>query len=230
MEDTDDSGLPEAFFSIDCELDGPNPLQHSMRSLGIAVFISPHQLIDTWYATIHPQQDERGQPFPVHPNTKKWWDRFPAQWQEVNARCLTPTEAMLSLANWLKKYERTRAIKWVASPSCVDFLFVKSYYEKYGPIDKMEMGFYCHDLTSLLRSYCLIHNITDQKKFTRMLAGNYAHTQHHALDDAIYQGHAYMNLRSLLQRNNYKRVDQIHTAQGTMVQITTDTYFISNVQ
>jgi hypothetical protein len=204
----------EAFCSFDVELDGTNPLEHSMRSIGIGLFVeskgeskdktvNPNQtfsLIDTFYKTLQPQEHANGTAFKPDSNIMcDFWNQHPEQWKAVNTLTQTPKTIMFLLARWLEKYQKLYTIKWVASPANCDWMWLKSYYERYGPAKKPSLGHYCHDLSSLLRAYMLCHNIKDKTAFMQNLSENSPYT-HHALDDAICQGKIYMNLRFLLRK------------------------------
>lgn len=198
---------PALYCSFDIEADGTNPMQHSMLGFGAALFSeNPHiTLIDTFECTLTPQIDEKQQPFLSNPKTMdEFWKHHPKQLEFVRANTQTPAQAMNALANWLRKYDKYD-IKWVARPANCDWMWLKCYYEKYGPSDKPDIGYYCHCLSSLIRAYCLIHNIYDQKKFMLALSGNYAYT-HRAIDDATAQGVCYMNLRRLLNRKCHEKI------------------------
>ena len=206
---SDMNGKIPAFLSFDVELDGPTPMCHSMLSLGIALFTENTGIVDTFYLTLFPQKNEKNEYYPPSTVTmENFWRRFPNEWKHVNQNQVEPSEAMSQLANWLFKYHHMYEFKWVASPSCSDFGWLKCYYEKYGPPQKIDIGHYCHDLSSLFRAYCLCHNISDTRGFMKLLAGD-AIYNHHALYDAIYQGRVYMNLRRLLNKQCVEKIDYI---------------------
>lgn len=193
------------FASFDCELDGTNPMQHSMRSIGVAIF-EDHNVrpLRTFYATLKPQVDAC-----VNPHTMSaFWDRFPKQWEEVNTNTIEIADAMSQFSDFLKSCSGTQHNKiiFVASPANQDWMFLKCYYEKYGPVEKYDIGFFCHDLASMLRTYIRMCRIANEEAFKHSLAGNniYDHT---ALHDAIYQGVMYVKLRILL--------DSLHLTCGS---------------
>lgn len=191
---------PSAYFSIDGEFDGTNPLQHNMRSIGLALFTDRAGCIDQFYQNILPQTDAQGQAFPPDPLTmQNFWNQRPDLWSAVQDGAVTPQVAMSNLAAWLSKHNKFRFL-FVAKPAACDWMWFKCYYEKYGPPDKPDIGYYCHDLSALLRAYFLTHNIvgsTDQARFVAALSGGAPYT-HRADEDALYQGYMYMNLRRLL--------------------------------
>jgi hypothetical protein len=217
---------PSAFCSFDIEADGTNPLEHSMRSLGIGLFSEDSGLVDTFYKTIQPQKHSDGTRFSTDPIVMKdFWEKHPAQWKEVNHNAQEPSTVMYLLSRWLEKYKRKYTIKWVARPSNCDWMWLKSYYEFYGPPRKPPIGHYCHDLSSLLRSYTLCHNVVDKKNLIQKLSSNFPYT-HNALDDAICQGHIYMNLRTLLNHNAKHNFSYIVPHKGMDILVTSQAYIL----
>lgn len=194
------SNKTSAFASFDVETDGNNPMQHSMRSIGIALF-SGHtsKMVDTFYVTIKPLPG-----YTVEPSCMiNFWDKHPNQWESVNTDTVDVKDAMTSLSNWLLKHSKHYCIKWAAGPCNFDWMFLKCYYEKYGPINKYDIGFFCHDITSLIRAYIVMHNIKNKREFMTSLSNEHEYT-HNALDDAIYQGVSYMSIRNLLSFTKIK--------------------------
>jgi hypothetical protein len=186
----------ELFASFDVETDGSNPLQHSMRSIGIVVFNRRSEVVGTFYTTLLQQAN-----CTVDPKCKRaFWDLYPQMWQEVNTNPQTIAIGMQRLSNFLKTLGHCN-IKWVASPANFDWMWLKCYYEKYGPADKQDIGFFCHDLVSLVRSYTLLQGIKNKTTFLTSLSDGCART-HNALDDAMCQGVIYMNLRKLLTQRS----------------------------
>ena len=194
-EDNGQSILPPVYASFDIEANGTNPLQHSMLSLGIALYTDT-RLLDVFYVKISPQV---GSVEDVN-TMQNFWAKHPDQWKEVTTDASTPEKSMTMLSNWLKQYNQIFSIKWIARPANCDWMWLKCYYERYGPPDRPNIGYYCHDLSSLLRAYSLCYKIRDKKTWMNQLAQNLPYT-HNALEDAIYQGTMYMNLRKLFDRN-----------------------------
>jgi hypothetical protein len=199
---------PEAFCSFDTEIDGTNPLEHSMRSIGIGLFIQNTEtldieLIDTFYKTLLPQERSNGSKFQPDPRVMKdFWDKHPIQWKAVNEKPQSPTTVMYLLSRWLNKHSQNYQITWVASPANCDWMWLKCYYEFYGPSNKPSLGYQCKDLDTLIDMYMTYHRLNESKiEFKKRLSQNNPYT-HHALDDAVCQGYIYMNLRNLLQQQN----------------------------
>jgi len=211
-------GGPEPLYaSLDVEYDGNTPVHHSMLSMGIAVFKEGlKDPVDQFYVTIKPQQDCNPDPECI----RKFWARYPEQWREVNTDAKEPVEAMRLLNKWLLKIRlQGQVLKWVAGPANNDWKWLDFYWHKYGPPDKEEIGFFCHDISSLNRGYIIHNNITDKKKFREAITEDRKYT-HRAIDDAICQGTMYMNLRRLLNKEAQCKKSFVESYNGKPVLVT----------
>ncbi len=212
---TNRSKTPEVYLSVDIESDGNNPYNFSMRSIGISAFVeNQDEPIDTFYRTMYPQKKADGRRFtPEKKCMDEFWAIHPDAWNEVNTDKIEPEEAIQQLIIWLCKFNEYRII-WIASPACFDWMFLKYYYEKYGEPykNKPDIGFYCHDLSSMSLVYRKCMGIRNKNFFYRSLAGDRKVKDHHALHDSKFQGISYMNLRKLLRNasNKVKTQTQVY--------------------
>lgn len=190
---------PSAFASFDVELNGPNPLQNSMLSIGVALFVEHVGLIDKFYKNVKPRPGTNADPKTM----EEFWYKNPIQWEKVNKNPCTHEEAMTDLSNWIATHSKTYKLKWVAKPSCVDWMWLKCYYDTYGPVNKPDIGFYCDCLATMLKTYFLVYPPQEKNECIARLANNLPYT-HHALDDAIYQGTIYMSLRKIFNQTKYE--------------------------
>jgi hypothetical protein len=71
---------PSAFASFDVELNGQNPLQHSMLSIGVALFVEHVGLVDRFYRNIKARPGTMCDPKTM----ENFWRFYPAQWEMVN--------------------------------------------------------------------------------------------------------------------------------------------------
>jgi hypothetical protein len=190
---------PSAFASFDVELNGQNPLQHSMLSIGVALFVEHVGLVDRFYRNIKARPgttcDQK--------TMENFWRLHPAQWEKVNTNQVTHEEAMSELSKWIAIHSKTYRLKWVAKPSCVDWMWLKCYYDTYGPEDKLDLGHYCDCLGTMLKTYFFLYPSRDKKDCVAKLANHLPYT-HDALEDAIYQGTIYMNLRKIFHTTKYQ--------------------------
>lgn len=191
---------PSAFVSFDVELDGPNPMQFSMLSIGLAVFVEEHgtRPIDTFYTNIQARPGLKAD----EKTMEEFWNKRPILWKHVQQNAVPHQEAMQKLGHWLSSIHEKYTLKWVARPACVDWMWLKCYYESFGPPEKPDIGFQCQCIDTMLKTYFLVYPVRDKKDCTNKLANNLPYT-HHALDDAIYQGTIYMNLRKIFNHTKY---------------------------
>ena len=195
------STLPAAYVSFDAEMDGTNPMQNSLRSIGLALFVEHVGLVDTLYMNVLPRANTA-----PNPKTMRWWARHPDQWKTVNEQPLPPETAMSKLTDWLQHHGQSYTLKWVARPACVDWMWLKCYYETFGPHSKPDLGYHCHCLTTMLRTYFLVYPVRNKKPVMAELSANLPYN-HNALDDAICQGTIYMNLRKIFNQTKYQFYD-----------------------
>ena len=123
---------------------------------------------------------------------------------------LTPVNAMTSFLHWMKRFS-VREVKWIASPASFDWYFLKFYLSKYTPqypLTRQILGFYCLCLDSLLRCYLQMCGIVDRKKFMDSLVDSRAKYTHISVDDAVFQGYVYMQLRTLISQHR-RRHDRL---------------------
>jgi len=194
--------LPPAYCSFDVEMDGNNPMLNSMRSIGIALFTEKDGKIDSLYMNIMPRPETKPNPKTM----RDFWERHPQQWKCVNENPLRPEAATANLASWLRYHEKSYTLKWVARPACVDWMWLKCYYETYGPAVKPDIGYYCHCLSTMLRSYFLTYPVRDKRAVMAELSNNLPYN-HNALDDAVCQGTIYMNLRKIYNQTKHQFYD-----------------------
>lgn len=187
----------ELFLSFDVETDGNNPYQHSMRSIGIAAFVENNITpISTFYCNLSRRQNA----VEDKECMSKFWNKRKHLYNNLQTNCSTPEQSMYNLSQWLKKLKSYR-ICWIASPSNFDWMFLKCYYEKFGPKHKPRIGFFCQDLQSMETTLRLIMNGTNfsSKQFKSFLSLHHP-TTHHSLDDAIRQGVRYINVRYIIKQ------------------------------
>lgn len=202
-EFTEKKMIPEFYASIDCEFDGTNPVQHSMLAYGVAIFAfrESHEHVKplaTCYAKLLPQHGATQK----ESTMRNFWDKNPAAWKEVTTNMQTPESAMSQVAQFLQDFmlqNPNSKLKFIATPGAQDWMFFKTYYDRYAPPDSFDIGFYCEDFMPAIREYCKFVRIKDVQTFYKTLAENNTY-DHTALHDAIYQGVAYINFRFLSKK------------------------------
>jgi hypothetical protein len=182
-----------------------------MRSIGLVLLVEKpnanqkYKVISSFYETIQPRPECK----PDHKCLEEFWQHHPQEWEHVNADPKPVDEVMEKLSRWLQKQSLRYNLKFVAGPCNVDWMFLKCNYEAFGPADKHDIGFFCHDLTSLKRGYMLLHCITDKHAFSARISDGLPY-RHNALDDAMYQGVSYMNLRYLFSCSSLRHHRPYH--------------------
>lgn len=178
----------EVFVSTDIETDGFLPGINSMLSFGSAAFSAEGRLIDTFEANLEtlPAAEQ-------NPITMKWWEQFPDAWEKTRHNPRAPEEVMPGYVRWLENLPGKPA--FVGYPATFDFPFIAWYLARFA--GKNPFGFAAIDIKTyamaLLRRPWF-HATSKQTLPTRWFEPDLAHT-HVALDDAIEQGHLFMNMR-----------------------------------
>jgi DNA polymerase III epsilon subunit-like protein len=177
------------YISLDIEADGPVPGLYSMISLGAVAFQNGQEVAE-FYKTMDPLPDAT-----QHPDTMKFWARFPEAWEEVNTNTVNPGFAMLAFHNWLSDLRNSRGggLTAVGYPAAFDYMFVNWYMVNF--LNQNIMGFSALDIKSyaaglLRRRYrkTVKHEMPEE-----WFEGLPEHT-HIAIDDAREQGMLFMNI------------------------------------
>lgn len=188
------------YAAIDGEYDGTNPLQHSMRALAIAVYEHPGAAPRPCVASIYRKLLPREGTSPSPETMREFWAKHPAQWAEVNANCVTPQQAMSDVAAFLGDIAaRYAQVVFVAKPAAQDWMFFKCYYGLFAPPGSFDIGFRCVDIMPRIEQYCIDFGIANPKRLYMDLCQGMAYT-HCALDDAMCQGHAFVEFLRRLRR------------------------------
>jgi len=181
--------LPVLYASFDVESDGNNASQHSMISLGICFLTRDNVIIDEVEYHIYPRLDRYYdkncvRDFWMHPEQKE-------AWSFIFTNQITAAQAMHDLANRLSALHGHYHIEWVAAPSCFDWMFLKSYYEEFGPVDKPPLSYKCADIGSEMKSMSVVMNMRLDNFMRHFRPIN--PKPHFALYDARTQGQMYVN-------------------------------------
>lgn len=184
---------PVAYLSFDVETDGPTPLKNSLLSVGIVIFDEDSTEISSLKVNI------KRRPAGVeNPATMKWWNTQPDAWTACHLDVIDPGEAMYQIAKFIRVFSGLFELRWVAGPAAFDWMFLKCYYDRYGPPDRPDIGYSCHCLSEVKR---ICHDLLEDATIEQYLSSAtpaLSHT-HDALDDAREQGYTYLALRQLLR-------------------------------
>lgn len=188
-------------IAIDAELDGPTPMQHSMRSLSAVAFTDHHLFATPFYVRLTPQIGAQ-----THPDQMKFWEAHPEAWNECLRDPISPEEGMNLFSQWLAWFQEQPDcnITFVAQPASVDFMFLKCYYERYGPVEKTPLPYYCQDFVAMRFMYRLLTQ-TSKTKLAELLSVHNPRP-HHADADALQLAHMCGKLRRLVKRIAHRKV------------------------
>jgi hypothetical protein len=183
------ASLPKLYASFDVESDGGNASQNSMLSLGICFILGDGKIIDEVEYHMFARKDRTYEPRCM----SEFWMR-PEQklaWEHVHQGRISPQEAIMDLAQRLAFLQQSYTVEWIAYPSCFDWMFVKSYYDEYGPENRPELGYYCTDIGSEMRSIARAMNKSAAEVTNYFKPHN--PQPHLALSDARTQGKMFVN-------------------------------------
>ncbi|MFL6227209.1 MAG: exonuclease [Pyrinomonadaceae bacterium] len=172
--------MPEIYVSTDIEADGPVPGLYSMLSFASAAFRADGEMISTFSANLEtlPGAAE-------HPETMRFWERFPEAWAASRESQQPPEVAMRDYCAWLETLPGEPV--FVAYPVVFDYMFVQWYLHKF--TGASPFAFYALDIKSYAMAL-LRHDLREVSKTTmprRWFDDTLPHT-HKALDDAVEQG------------------------------------------
>ncbi len=180
------------YVSIDVETTGPIPGPYSLLSLGAAAFAeSDGSLISTFsvnFETLHGAKTD--------PETMKWWSMKPIEWSRARERPEDPEMALHKFCRWLQQLPGNAIC--VAQPTTFDFMFLHWYLIFF--LGKNPFGFVAVDMQSHImgalnaRQYKTPYQDLPES-WTALPDGLFdGLIPHVAVDDAIMQGHCFMQM------------------------------------
>lgn len=181
------SSKEEIYISTDVEANGPIPGVFSMLSFASAAFNIAGDLVSTFSVNLEmlpgAREDER---------TMEFWSSFPAAYNKTREDTIEPSDAMIDYNLWLSEFDEKPV--FVGFPGTWDFMWIAWYNvnftDSYGPLGHSGLcakSFAC----AMLK---LPYRKSTKRNFpNRWFMPGLPHT-HVALDDAIEQGHMFMNM------------------------------------
>ena len=189
-------GKGKVYMSIDVETDGPCVLSNSMLSFAVVVMdAATGEILEELQQQLITLKGHT----PDERTMKQFWELQPEAWKAATRRRVAPDTAMNRVAALVRRLKaKGHDLEWVAKPSCFDWPWIKSYYEAFGPEWKPEIGFYCVDIRSKLKTFC---DMTGQNsfEFVKKITSGHPIT-HHAVDDAKNQAVLYFELSKRIAR------------------------------
>ncbi len=177
----------EAYISVDVETDGPIPGPNSMLSLGAAAFDSDGAMVETFSVNLETLPDAR-----PDPDTAKWWKTQPKEVQDAARKNpQIPALAMVQFSDWVNSQEGLPV--FVGYPAGFDFLFVYWYLIRF--VGKSPFSFSALDIKTFAMAQLKIgYRQTTKRRMPKRWFKDLPPHTHKAVDDAIEQGHLFMNI------------------------------------
>ena len=186
------------YLSFDVEADNKTPTVGSMRQLGIYTDGAEFSI------NILPQQ---GEGISENHDTVKWL-KEQGVYDALSENAVTPREAMTQLNTWLRDVVSTlegpkTRFKWIAKPAAFDWTWLICYWHKYGPEDKLDIGFKATCISTMRDDFFAVYFAAhpDKDRGTaselerRMMEGS---LKHDAVDDARKQYMLFNKIRVML--------------------------------
>ena len=186
--------MSEIYISTDIEADGPIPGTYSMLSFACAAFNLDGQVIDTFERNLECLPNAE-----IHPDTMEFWSRFPEAYKRTRENTVNPIYAMYDLNLWLKNLKGIPI--FVGFPGAWDFMwmfwYTVEFTGEYGPF-----GYAGLDAKSFAMAHLKIPFSQSQKRnFPKEWFNPLMEHTHVALDDAIEQGHMFINMLRESRKN-----------------------------
>lgn len=184
----------EIYFSTDIESDGPIPGPNSMLSFGSVAFVIEHgkpKVLGKFYANLElldgatPDAD-----------TMDFWSKNQEAYDMTRTELQYPSVAMKKFVDWVNSFGG-KAV-FVGYPATFDFMFVYWYIRRFGydsPFSFSALDIKTYAMAVMKTEY----RQSTKKNMPKRWFPKLPHT-HHALDDALEQGHLFLNI--LMENNN----------------------------
>ncbi len=135
----------------------------------------------------------------------EFWTKHLDVWNYIQKNKVHPTVAMRELSNWLKELSSTFSVYWVAMPAAYDWMWLKSYYEKYGPEDKFEIRFKAECINGY-RNVAALFGLEVVNQFNEYITPKHLALTHYPVEDAERQAYMYLRSRQwFLERANISK-------------------------
>jgi len=176
--------MVDIYVSTDVETDGPIPGPHSMLSFGSAAFTADGEMISTFAANLMTLNGAKG-----HPDTMAWWKTQPEAWEAHRKDLQEPNTAMHDYVRWLESLPGKPV--FVGYPAGFDFLFIYWYLVSFArsPFSFSALDIKTYAMAMLKTEW----RETNKRNMPKRWFSDHPHN-HQALDDAIGQGHLFINM------------------------------------
>ena len=182
--------LNETYFSVDCEFDGPIPPRHSMLSFGSVAFTLRDGFIGEVEYNLKPIPGAT-----MHPENKKFWDRFPEALAATRVKPWEPYEAFRDYERHIDGIMQKRSKPvLIEYPGGCDFSWIFWYFHHY--LGHCPFGHSSHSMKSY--ASCMLkmpfRNSTKGQFPRHWFDRSLKHT-HKALDDAKSQADMFIRMK-----------------------------------
>lgn len=203
----------EVYVSVDIETDGPLPFRNSMLSFGAAAFLPGKGLVSTFSANLVEFPGAKCDPKTM----EEFWQKNPAAWTECRTNVRDPAVVMPEFVKWVEGLPGKPV--FVGYPATFDFLFMYPYMLVFA--GRSPFSFSALDIkTYAMRALGKPFRQSTKKNMPKSWFPEHPHT-HVALDDAIEQGHLFMNILSWEQPSGRieKLMEALKKVKGLLLAI-----------
>jgi hypothetical protein len=189
---------PILYLSFDIETDGDNPMLNSMISIGFYGITDNLSCALEYTANIESLEGHV-----QDPKCMEFWAQNQTAWNATQTNKKFYADVMLELSDRFTELNKTYNLKFIAMPSCFDWMFFKSYYQmaqNYLSTNLYDISFKCICISSYFDSYCESRNIRgSEKEALKLQLMEYnKDVDHFALEDAKCQGKLYVKVKQLI--------------------------------
>jgi len=190
---------PNIYLSFDIETDGDNPMLRNMMSIGFYGVTDSLTNIFSYSANMNDLDGHEHDQVCMD----AFWSKQPDAWNFVQINKRSYVDVMLELSGHFTELSKIYTLKFLAMPSCFDWMFFKSYYEMVRNVGDnkktmYDIGFKCICISSYFDAYCDSRHLNAKEK--EKLKLEYMEydpkVDHIALEDAKCQAKLYVRARN----------------------------------
>lgn len=189
---------PLLYLSFDIETDGNNPMLNNMISIGFCGMTDDLLRVFEYQANLEPLEGHVQDPICM-----EFWAKNQIAWLATQTNKRFYVDVMKELSNHFTELSKKYNLKFIAMPSCFDWMFFKSYYEVSRDKNFYDIGFKCICISSYFDSYCDARNMRskDKEALKLQLMEYNKNVDHFALEDAKCQAKLYIKIKQMIFEN-----------------------------
>jgi hypothetical protein len=188
------------YLSFDIETDGDNPMLRNMMSIGFYGVTDSLTGIFSYSANLVELEGHEHDQLCMD----TFWSKQPDAWNFIQINKRSYVDIMLELSEHFTALAKFYTLKFIAMPSCFDWMFFKSYYEMVRNIGDnkktmYDIGFKCICISSYFDAYCDSKhlNAKDKEKLKLECMEYDPKVDHIAIEDAKCQAKLYIKIRNM---------------------------------